>query len=279
MKKEVLDLIDLNTPQRYTLSIRLASDGFCFSLYDRLENGKVIPFFYKVDAVSSELANIKGVFDDIRELLACSFFKVYILLDTDRVVTVPDNILDEEDFEAAYSSCYDLQPGEKILYAVSKVNGSTSVFPINKYVKSFLDETFGEVEFLPSANAVMEHCSLYSGKENTKSLFVYVGGERILISAYDKAKLLFFNFFDCDCDDDRLFYIMNSWNTLSFSQTDDKLWLVSDGEVTDKLERSLGKYVANIGKLERNEYLKNVFSENGIILNFDFEALITDNII
>ena len=72
---------------------------------------------------------------------------------------------------------------------------------------------------------------------------------------------------------------MNSWNTLSFSQTDDKLWLVSDGEVTDKLERSLGKYVANIGKLERNEYLKNVFSENGIILNFDFEALITDNII
>lgn len=279
MKKEVLGLIDLNTPQRYTLSIRLASDGFCFSLYDRLENEKVIPFFYKVDSVSSELANIKGVFDDIRDLFTCSFFKVYILLDTDRVVVIPDNMLDEEDFEAAYSSCYDLQPGEKILYTVSKGNGSMSVFPINKYVKSFLDDTFGKVTFLPSANVVIEHCSLYSGKENIKSLFVYVEGERILISAYDKTKLLFFNFFECDCDNDRLFYIMNSWNTLSFSQTEDKLWLVSDGEVIDKLEHSLGNYVANIGKLERNEYLKNVFRESGIILNFDFEALITDNII
>lgn len=278
MKKEVLDLVDLNTPERYALSIRLASDGFCFSLYDRLGNGKVIPFYYKCDIISSELANIKGAFGDMSELLGCNFSDVNVILDTDRVIAVPGKMLDDEDIKAAYSSCFDLLPGEMLLHSVLKKNNSVFVFSINKYVKQFLDESLGEINWLPSVAAVTNHCSLLQTDGKHKRMFVYVTCEKMLVVAFNESELLYANVFECDSDDDRLFYIMNVWKTVSLSQSEDILSIVSDKVETRNLERRLGNYIAEVMRMERNGYLNMDFEKSNVMLNFDLEVLITDNI-
>lgn len=274
MKKEYLHLIDQNTSKRYTLSIRLASDGFCFSLCDHLDSNKVLSFPYKIDPVSSELANVKNLVEYIGVISELDFRKVCLVYSNWRSFTVPLEAFEEETAVNMFSSLFNIGVEDMVLYNIDETKKHVYIYSLNKYVKRYIDSVFKEVEYYSSLELFGRYCLSKGYMSDGKSLFAYVCDELLEVCVADKGELVYINTFSCDNDADRFYYIMNIWTTIGLSQTKDVLCVVSDDE---KQENSLNEkfkpYIKNCSGFLRKDKSRQ-YSEHGMIpMCFDTEFL------
>ena len=86
--------IDFTKSEQYTLSIRLSTDGFSFSVYNPLEE---CDFYFQTFAVNTQqsmAANVKAFLAQTAEL-KYTYRQVNILIHTARYTSVPPNIFNE----------------------------------------------------------------------------------------------------------------------------------------------------------------------------------------
>lgn len=280
MKQEILDLLDLNTPGKYTLSIRLDSDGFCFSLYDHSAGCKLITVPFVTDPVTSMLANIKGMMDDMSPLLECKFRRVNVVMCSERVTYVPTELFDADDAETMFDCCFRRESCEQILYNTVSGAGCVVLFGINEYVKRYFDMTFGDVKYLSSSSCIISRCSDISRDSEGINMFACIFDERVGIYTFEGPELKFANVFVCNNNYDRLYYIMNVWKSMNMSQLDDGLFITSDSELSDmkEMEKNLGLYVNNIFKVSRGESFRQISVADSVPACFDIESLMLENI-
>lgn len=273
MKREYIDLIDFNTPERYSLSIRLASDGFCFSLCDHNDSDKLFTFPYRTDPVMSELANVKNAVDDFADLSDCSFRKVSVLLCSERCLAVPASLFDEDNVDNMYCQVFERHVEEDILCNYSEDKKIVYLFSVNKYVKRFIDSVFPNAVYYNSANVFSIYCHLKCSDAAENSLSAYVSGELLEICAYDKSGLLYFNVFCCDNDSDRFYYIINVWSKLELSQLDDRIYLMSDCNKSQALKKMLERYLHKIYIIPSVDDVNLKNAECLVSTNFDLQSL------
>ncbi len=241
----MFETIDFSKSKQYTLSIRLSTDGFSFSIYNPLNEGSTTFFEQEVDSSSSLTANLKTCFRDL-EFLSHPYKRVNILVAGKRFTLIPLEYFEDEQVESIFHYNHPPHPNEVILYNILKRHNTVVIFGIDKSAHSVLLEHFPEASICSQATPLHEYFQTRSRLGNSRKMYVCVHKEGIEVFCYDRGRLLLSNSFECRQTADRIYYMMYTWKQLEFDQQRDELHI--SGILSDKeaLLTELRKFVLQV---------------------------------
>ena len=106
--RAIAETIDFGKSEQYTLSIRLSTDGFSFSIYNPIHDSSLSFFEKEVEASLSLTANLKQAFREL-DFLNHTYKRVNILMASRRIeayifLLLP-NLLFAEKYSANGAAC------------------------------------------------------------------------------------------------------------------------------------------------------------------------------
>ena len=254
-------MIDFTKSKQYTLSIRLSTDGFSFSIYNPIHDDSFSVIEKEIDTSLSLTANLKAVFHE-SDFLGHSYKRVNIMLASKRFTIVPLDLFEEEQADLLFYHNHQKRENETVIYNILKKNNVVIVFGIDRSAYSFLTEQYPEARFYSQSTPLIEYFSVKSRLGNSKKMYVSVREEGIDIYCFERGHLLLANSFECSHTEDRIYYLLYAWKPLEFNQERDELHLT--GTLPDK----------EILMNELRKFILQVFIMNPAT-NIDMQALLT----
>ena len=254
-------MIDFTKSKQYTLSIRLSTDGFSFSIYNPIHDDSFSVIEKEIDTSLSLTANLKAVFHE-SDFLGHSYKRVNIMLASKRFTIVPLDLFEEEQADLLFYHNHQKRENETVIYNILKKNNVVIVFGIDRSAYSFLTEQYPEARFYSQSTPLIEYFSVKSRLGNSKKMYVSVREEGIDIYCFERGHLLLANSFECSHTKDRIYYLLYAWKQLEFNQERDELHLT--GTLPDK----------EILMNELRKFILQVFIMNPAT-NIDMQALLT----
>ena len=228
-------MIDFTKSKQYTLSIRLSTDGFSFSIYNPIHDDSFSVIEKEIDTSLSLTANLKAVFHE-SDFLGHSYKRVNIMLASKRFTIVPLDLFEEEQADLLFYHNHQKRENET--------------------------EQYPEARFYSQSTPLIEYFSVKSRLGNSKKMYVSVREEGIDIYCFERGHLLLANSFECSHTEDRIYYLLYAWKQLEFNQERDELHLT--GTLPDK----------EILMNELRKFILQVFIMNPAT-NIDMQALLT----
>ena len=113
----MIETTDFNKSEQYTLSIRLSTDGFSFSVFNPLGDGEFSYYDRAVDESLSLTANLKQTF---RELawLERPFRRVNVLMADKRFTFIPLEFFEDEQTEIIFYHNHPKRENETVQYCI-----------------------------------------------------------------------------------------------------------------------------------------------------------------
>lgn len=113
----MIETTDFNKSEQYTLSIRLSTDGFSFSVFNPLGDGEFSYYDRAVDESFSLTANLKQTF---RELawLERPFRRVNVLMADKRFTFIPLEFFEDEQTEIIFYHNHPKRENETVQYNI-----------------------------------------------------------------------------------------------------------------------------------------------------------------
>lgn len=254
-------MIDFTKSKQYTLSIRLSTDGFSFSIYNPIHDDSFSVIEKEIDTSLSLTANLKAVFHE-SDFLGHSYKRVNIMLASKRFTIVPLDLFEEEQADLLFYHNHQKRENETVIYNILKKNNVVIVFGIDRSAYSFLTEQYPEARFYSQSTPLIEYFSVKSRLGNSKKMYVSVREEGIDIYCFERGHLLLANSFECSHTEDRIYYLLYAWKQLELNQERDELHLT--GTLPDK----------EILMNELRKFILQVFIMNPAT-NIDMQALLT----
>ena len=254
-------MIDFTKSKQYTLSIRLSTDGFSFSIYNPIHDDSFSVIEKEIDTSLSLTANLKAVFHE-SDFLGHSYKRVNIMLASKRFTIVPLDLFEEEQADLLFYHNHQKRENETVIYNILKKNNVVIVFGIDRSAYSFLTEQYPEARFYSQSTPLIEYFSVKSRLGNSKKMYVSVREEGIDIYCFERGHLLLANSFECSHTEDRIYYLLYAWKQLEVNQERDELHLT--GTLPDK----------EILMNELRKFILQVFIMNPAT-NIDMQALLT----
>ncbi|MEG2574356.1 MAG: DUF3822 family protein, partial [Bacteroides sp.] len=129
--KTITDKIDFSKSEQYTLSIRLSTDGFSFSIYNPISDSS---FCYIPLGIKSELpmaVNVKDIFQRL-DFLQHPYKRINVLSVNHRFTLIPFEVFDEEQTEDILYQNHPKQENEIVLYNILKRANTVTTFSMDK---------------------------------------------------------------------------------------------------------------------------------------------------
>ncbi len=254
-------MIDFTKSGQYTLSIRLCTDGFSFSIYNPIQDLHSSLLEKKIDSSLSLTANLKAVFRE-SEFLSYTYKRVNILMASKRFTLLPLEFFEEEQAETFFYHNHIKRENERICTNILRKNNVAVVFGIDKSTWQFLNECYPDARFYSQASALIEYFSAKSKLGNSKKMYVAMRNREMDVYCYERGRLLLANSFECKQTADRIYYLLYIWKQQNFDQERDELHLT--GTLIDKetLIQELRKFVLQV-------FIMNTET------NIDLQALLT----
>ena len=237
--------------KHYTLSIRLSTDGFSFSVCGSSgDGGEVAGGSFEVNVQHSLAANVKQFLAQTGELRHV-YRRVNVLMHTDRYTVMPLDLYEDSMAEKIFSQNLPRRNNEVVLCNVLGRSGAAVLFGIDKLSHLFLAEQFPGARFFATVSPLMEYFSEKSRKCDCRCLFAHPAPGMTDVVAFDRGRLQLANTYLAAGDDDRCFYLLSAWKSLGYSQEDDRLCLAGisaadAGRMTGRLE----KFVRHVDVVE-----------------------------
>ena len=123
----MIETTDFNKSEQYTLSIRLSTDGFSFSVFNPLGDGEFSYYDRAVDESFSLTANLKQTF---RELawLERPFRRVNVLMADKRFTFIPLEFFEDEQTEIIFYHNHPKRENETVQYNILHKNSTVVLF-------------------------------------------------------------------------------------------------------------------------------------------------------
>lgn len=237
--------IDLNKSKQYTLSIRLSTDGFSFSIYNPIHENSLSVLEKEIDTSLSLTANLKRVFKEL-EFLTYTYKKVNIIITGKRYTVVPLEMFEDDLTDLLFQHNHSKRENETIEYNILKKSNIVIIFSIDKSTVSFLKDQFPEAKFCSQASSLIEVFSVKSRLGNSKKMYVSLRNEGIDIFCFERGHLLLANSFDCQQTEDKIFYLLYVWKQMDFNQMRDEMHLTGMITDKDKVLKELRKYISQV---------------------------------
>lgn len=123
----MIETTDFNKSEQYTLSIRLSTDGFSFSVFNPLGDGEFSYYDRAVDESFSLTANLKQTF---RELawLERPFRRVNVLMADKRFTFIPLEFFEDEQTEIIFYHNHPKRENETVQYNILHKSSTVVLF-------------------------------------------------------------------------------------------------------------------------------------------------------
>ena len=237
--------IDFSKSEQYTLSIRLSTDGFSFSIYNPIHDGSLSFSEKEINPSLSFTANLKQVFKEI-EFLAYPFKRINILVTSKRYVHVPLELFEEEQAELLFYHNHPHRENEIVHYNALQNNNLVIIFGMDKSAYSFLKEQFPDARFYSQASPLSEYFSIKSKLGNSRKMYVSLRPKAMDVFCYERGHLLIANSFECEQIADRIYYLLYIWKQLNFDQERDELHLSGTLENKESFIKELKKFILQV---------------------------------
>ncbi|MEG1564315.1 MAG: DUF3822 family protein [Bacteroides sp.] len=244
-ERATIDTIDFSKSEQYTLSIRLSTDGFSFSIYNPIHDDDLSFFEKEVDASLSLTANLKQAFREL-EFLNHRYKRINILITGKRFTFVPLELFEDDQAETIFYYNHPRREGETIQYNILKKHNLVVVFGMDKSTFLFLNERYPDAYFYSQASPLTEYFSMRSRLGNNKKLYASLRKDAIDVYCYERGHLLLANSFECKQTADRIYYLLYVWKQLDFDQKRDELHLTGLLKDKETLTRELRKFILQV---------------------------------
>ncbi|EJX08254.1 hypothetical protein EVA_03616 [gut metagenome] len=237
--------IDLNKSEHYSLSIRLSTDGFSFSIHHpSVEDGCDFET-YPINAGYSMTANLKEMLAHT-EALKHPYARINILYDTPRFTTIPFDLFEDEQMETLFYHNFPRESNEMVLCNVLGKSNLVILFAIDKHVHQTLIEQFPSARFFATASPLTEFFTQRSRLGNHRKLYAHVRRQSLEVFGYNPGKPMLLNSFPCKHLSDRIYYLLYIWKELGFDQEKDDLYLVGPADHLKEVVSELRHYLRQV---------------------------------
>ena len=149
--------IDFNKSEQYILSIRLSTDGFSFSIFNPLGEGRFSFHEHGVDDSLSLTANLKQAFRET-DWLKNPFRRINVLMAGKRFTFIPLEFFEDEQAETVFYHNHSRQDNELVQYNILHKNNIVVLFGMDK------------MRLLPFTRTVSRRPFLCAGKPSHRVL-------------------------------------------------------------------------------------------------------------
>lgn len=236
---------DFSKSEQYTLSIRLCTDGFSFSIFNPLHSDEPDVHDYAVDETLSLTANLKQAFRET-EWLTRPFRRVNILASGGRFTFVPLEFFEDEQAEILFYHNHPRRDNELVQYNILHNNSIVVVFGMDKSACNFLREQYPDARFYAQASPLIEYFTAKSRLGNNRKVYIHLRSGALDVYAYERGRLLLANTFACKSTADRIYYLLYIWKQLGLDQERDELHLTGCMDGKDELLPELRKYIRQV---------------------------------
>ena len=270
----MIEQFDLNHSEQYTLSIRLSTDGFSFSIYNPLLGNDFYYRVYPVNTQRSMAANVKAFLTATSELKH-SFKQINILIQSERYTPVPLEFFEDEQMEALFYQNLPKLQNEVILCNILGKTNTVILFSLDKLTHLYLTEHFPTARFFSAVSPQIENLSLRSIQGNNYKLYANLHDRCVEIFAYERGRLLVTNTYQTTGSNDVNYYILNLWQQLHFDQERDEIHLIGSLDTRKEMTSCLQKYIRHVYSINPQSELNQ--SETCPIesIPFDIQSLIS----
>ncbi len=252
-EKAVTEKVDFSKSEQYTLSIRLSTDGFSFSIYNPIHDNEFYFVPKEIKPSVSLAANVKEIFKE-SEFLNHPYKRENVLYISKRFTLIPFELYEDDDIESIFYQNHPKQENEIVLCNILKKSGIALVYAVDKSVYQQITEIFPTATFSSQAGVLIEHFVGKSRLGNSRKMYVYIRENAIELYCYNRGKLLLANTFPCKETADRVYYMLYVWKQLNFDQERDELHLCgllnNKEELMEELRRYLGQVFIINTKIE-----------------------------
>ena len=238
-------MIDFTKSQQYTLSIRLSTDGFSFSIYNPIHDNSLSTIEKETDTSLSLTANLKATFRE-SDFLNHSYKRVNIMMADKRFTIVPLELFEEEQAELLFYHNHQKRENETVICNILKKNNVAIIFGMDKSAHTFLSEQYPEAHFYSQSTPLIDYFSVKSRLGNSKKMYVSIRREAIDIYCFERGHMLLTNSFECKHTEDRIYYLLYVWKQLEFNQERDELHLTGTLPDKETLMSELKKFILQV---------------------------------
>ncbi len=265
--------LDFNKTEQYSLSIRLSTDGFSFSIYSQTKGNEFYHRTFPINTQRSMAANVKA-FLAATEELKYKYKQTNILIHSPRYTIVPLDIFEDESMEQIFYQNVRVQRNEIVLCNVLSNSSSVIIFSLDKLTHVFLSEQFTGARFFSSISPQIEYLSEKSKHGECKKLYTNINRGCIDVIAFDKGKLLLVNTYSSPSSSDINYFILNVWQQTGFDQEKDELYISGPADIKRIIIPELQKYIKNVHSINLQTEFNGAEISDMENIPFDVQSLI-----
>ena len=235
--------MDFSKSEQYTLSIRISTDGFSFSIFNPLADNPYTLFNLDIDKKKSLIVNFKDKVTN-HPFLSQLYKRVNIIIGDTKAVIHPSSLFEPEMMENLYYlGQKNINNHVEILSNELESSKQIIIFGVNKSLYKFINEHFSSPKFYSQTTPLLAYFTQRAKEGNTNKIFVQIQSDSIILFAYNKGKLILTNTFNTTETNNQVYYILYLWKQLNLSQEKDELFI--SGQIQDKQELIdlLNKYI------------------------------------
>ena len=265
--------LDFNKSEQYSLSIRLSTDGFSFSIYNPISGNDFYSRTYPVNTQRSMAANVKSFLAATDEL-KYKFKQTNILIHSQRYTIMPLDIFEDEYMEKVFYQNIRERNNEIVLCNTLRNSNSVVIFSIDKLTHVFLSEQFPQCRFFSSISPQIEYLTIKSRTGNTKKIYLNINDGNIDVIALDNGRLLLANTYSSPSVNDINYFVLNIWQQANFNQERDELYITGSKEIKKRIITELQKYICHIYIINPQSEFNNSAITKIEDIPFDVQTLI-----
>ena len=267
------ETFDYNKSEQYTLSIRLSTDGFSFSIYDPIHKNVLYHRNYPVNSQRSMAANVKSFLAAIEEMKN-TYKNIYILTHSDRYTIIPLEFFEDDMMEDIFYQNIKSKMNEVILCNILGKSNSVVIFSFDKLAHVFLSEQFPKAKFFSSISPQIEYLTIKNKCGNNRKLYLNIHTSNIDIIGFNDKHLLIANSYNINNDNDIVYFTLNIWQQLGYNQEDDELFVYGLQYTREKVIPEISKYIRNIFSINLQAELNVTATAENKNIPFDVQSLI-----
>ena len=228
-----------------TLSIRLSTDGFSFSIYSPIHSDQASFFERPVNETQTLTLNFKHLLQS-EEMLQQSYNRINLLIADQRYTLLPEELYDKSEFTSIFYLNHPRSGEEKILCDHLEQSRLYVLFSVEETLYRLLRENYPEARICAHITPLCEYFCTQSRLGNNRKLYINFRTHSIDMFCFERDRLLLLNTFEYKQHSDAIYYILYVWKQIGLDQQRDELHL--SGEMQQKLElmKELKRYIRQV---------------------------------